>query len=206
MSRIFIPNMNDESMIRIENAMVYDFDESVRASKFPMSTNVNMLDDILGDRQIRLAQSRPGSGHDNYLQGIRIAYDMRITVKALVEAERYHFLDIVSSTSTMHRIAGFDLNECYCKYVDRRMISVMMELIEEYNSNPTLENYLKLLYSNPCGFTYTVRFTTNYRQLKTIYQQRKDHRLPEWMEFCSWIETLPHADLIIGREEDDLND
>jgi hypothetical protein len=33
--------------------------------------------------------------------------------------------------------------------------------------------------------------TTNYRQLKTIYHQRKNHRLPEWREFCEWILTLP---------------
>jgi hypothetical protein len=53
--------------------------------------------------------------------------------------------------------------------------------------------YLQILYSNPCGFQLTARMTTNYRQLKTIYAQRKTHRLPEWRAFCKWIETLPHA-------------
>jgi hypothetical protein len=33
--------------------------------------------------------------------------------------------------------------------------------------------------------------TTNYQQLKTIYQQRRNHRLPEWQVFCDWVETLP---------------
>ena len=54
----------------------------------------------------------------------------------------------------------------------------------------------------------TARLTTNYRALKTVYSQRKNHRLPEWREFCKWIETLPYADeLIIGKEnkqEDNL--
>ena len=52
--------------------------------------------------------------------------------------------------------------------------------------------YLEILYSNPCGMYLTARMTTNYQQLKTIYQQRRFHRLPEWQDFCDWIETLPY--------------
>ena len=78
----------------------------------------------------------------------------------------------------------------------------MKEKVAEYNENPTKENYLKVLYSNPCGFKLTAKMTTNYRQLKTIYSQRKTHKLPEWREFCSWIESLPYAkELIIGEKD-----
>lgn len=187
------------SIINIRNVGIYDLEESIRASKFPMSVEPDGENADICERQYKLAECEPGSGHDNYLQGIRVAFDMDITAKALVEAERYHFFDIVSSTSTMHRITKFDLDKCYCRYVDARVRPIMKQLVYEYNSNPTPENYLKLLYTNPCGFTYTIRFTTNYRQLKTIYIQRKNHRLPEWQEFCKWIETLPHSELITGR-------
>lgn len=191
-----------ESMLNIRNVNVYDLEESVRASKFPMSTNPYEETSYVSGRQYKLAECKPGTGHDNFLQGIRVAFDMDITVKALVEAERYHFFDIVSSTSTMHRITKFDLDKCYCKYVDSRIRAVMKTLVLEYNAHPTEELLLKILYSNPCGFTYTVRFTTNYRQLKTIYIQRKKHKLPEWREFCKWIETLPYAEFIAGRDND----
>ena len=60
--------------------------------------------------------------------------------------------------------------------------------------------YLEILYNNPAGFRLTAGMTTNYRQLKTIYAQRKNHRLPEWREFCKWIQTLPHSELIIGKD------
>jgi hypothetical protein len=69
-----------------------------------------------------------------------------------------------------------------------------MELLKKnYEENPTPENYLNLLYSNPAGFELTARLTTNYRCLRNVYQQRKNHRLPEWREFCKWIESLPFA-------------
>jgi len=189
-----------DSMLNIRNVYIYDLEDSIRASKFPMSTNPDDETAYFSNRQYKLAECAPGTGHDNFLHGIRVAFDMDITVKALVEAERYHFFDIVSSTSTMHRITNFDLDKCYCKYVDSRIRVIMKQLVNEYNANPTEEGLLKILYSNPCGFTYTIRFTTNYRQLKTIYIQRKNHMLPEWREFCKWIETLPYAELIIGRD------
>ena len=66
----------------------------------------------------------------------------------------------------------------------------------------TKEQYLKILYSNPCGFKLTARMTTNYRCLRNIYIQRKDHRLPEWRAFCKWIETLPYFDELIAWQGD----
>ena len=99
----------------------------------------------------------------------------------------------------MHRIAKFDLKTSYNEYVDKRIIEVMEELKSDYENNPTAENYLRLLYNNPSGFELTARLTTNYRCLRNVYQQRKNHRLPEWREFCKWVETLPYAkELIIN--------
>ena len=61
--------------------------------------------------------------------------------------------------------------------------------------------YLEILYSNPAGFKITARMTTNYRQLKTIYKQRRYHRLPEWQIFCDWLETLPYSEFITRKEK-----
>ena len=79
--------------------------------------------------------------------------------------------------------------------------SQFLGLVEEGKDVSTLQDlanqkYLEILYSNPAGFKLTARMTTNYRQLKTIYFQRRTHRLPEWRVFCEWIETLPYADFI----------
>ena len=80
----------------------------------------------------------------------------------------------------------------------------MKEKVEEYNSTEDspekVKKYLEILYTNPAGFELTARLTTNYRCLKNIYMQRKNHRLPEWREFCSWIGSLPYAkELILPR-------
>jgi hypothetical protein len=82
-------------------------------------------------------------------------------------------------------------NQCN-EYVTENTIREVERLKELYLADKTAENYLTLLYNVPVGFRLTARMTTNYRQLKTIYQQRKTHRLPEWREFCAWCESLPY--------------
>ena len=180
----------------VSNTRVYGFDESIKASKYPMATNTEDCTVEITERQKVLASSPKGEGHDNFLCGIVVQFDLTFTVKAWTEAERYHFFDIVSSQSTMHRISKFDLDEQYIGYVDERIIAIMNELKDRYNETKDAEDYLRLLYSNPCGFRLTAAMSTNYRQLKTIYSQRRFHRLPEWREFCEWVESLPHSELI----------
>lgn len=195
--------MNYSEMI--SDVEIYGLEKSVRASKYPMIVDINKATTDIVDRTISLAQAPKGSGHDNFLKGITVQFDLTMTPKMSVELERYHFIDFISSQSTMHKITQFDLDKAYIKYVDKRIIEIMKEKVSEYNeltdkaSEEAKEKYLEILYSNPCGFRLTSRMTTNYQQLKTIYSQRKTHRLPEWKAFCGWIETLPYAkEFIIG--------
>lgn len=184
----------------ISNIHVYGIENAVRGSKFPMATDTGSLSSDIVERTKKLGQSPVGAAHDQFLTGCLIQFDLTFTVKAWTEAERYHFFDFISSQSTMHRISKFDLDNQYIKYVDPRMIEVMNDLKDRYNETNDKEDYLRLLYSNPCGFKLTAAMTTNYRQLKTIYYQRKNHRLPEWREFCEQIEKLPYfKELVLGE-------
>lgn len=182
----------------INNWAVYGLEESVKASKYPMAVDIGELNSEITNRTLNLANCQTGTGHDQFLTGIIVQFDLTLSIKCWVEAQRYHFLDFVSSQSTMHRIAKMDIEEQCNEYVHVGTISIVKGLLDCYNDNPTPENYLRLLYNIPVGFRLTARMTTNYRQLKTIYQQRKNHRLPEWQVFCDWIRTLPHNEFITG--------
>ena len=193
----------------ITDVKVYGLEESIKASKYPMAVDTDKCTSEITNRTISLGTCHSGEGHDNFLKGIVVQFDLTMTPKMSVELERYHFIDFVSSQSTMHRITKFDLDKAYIRYVDQRCIDIMKEKVAEYNSlqerikNSEAEDkfplqeiakskYLEILYTNPCGMYLTARMTTNYQQLKTIYQQRRHHRLPEWQEFCDWCEQLPH--------------
>lgn len=191
--------------MKIENVNVYDLEQSLIASGYPMVTDIEMRSvdekDLNRATKLSIASVRDNGAHGQFLTGIRVAFDLTFTNKAWIEAERYRFLEFVSSQSTMHRIPKFNLDNQYNEYVDPRVIEIMKEKVNEYNnledSDKKTQKYLEILYTNPAGFELTARLTTNYRCLKNIYRQRKNHRLPEWREFCKWIETLPLAQELI---------
>lgn len=207
----------------VNNVKVYGLKESIKRAKYPKSVNIELLNDELTPGIKNLGNAPRGSGHDNFLKGIIVQFDVTFTNKVWPEAERYHWFDFVSSQSTMHKITEFDLDKSYIGYVDPRMIAIMKEKVEAYKqlqsyykeeknnmSEPEAQRvkaeldgkYLEVLYNNPAGFKLTAGMTTNYQQLKTIYYQRKTHRLPEWREFCAWIETLPmFKELCLGGED-----
>ena len=208
----------------VSNIRIYDLDECFHASGYPMRTSTEWEEARESElkRGVNLSQAADWQGaHDQFLTGIRVSFDLTFTNKAWVEAERYRFLEFVSSQSTMHRITKFDLRNQYNEYVDPRIIEIMEEKVAQHNKllaelaqtptddeynrerlkNLITQKYLEILYSNPAGFMLTARLTTNYRCLKNIWRQRRNHRLPEWRAFCKWIETLPYAKELICYEE-----
>lgn len=204
-------------MPNISNVAVYGLHESIRTAKYPKAVNLDSLNTELTKGIKACANCDTGEGHDNFLKGIIVQFDLTFSNKAWVEAERYHFLDFISSQSTMHKITKFNLQEQCNRYVDQRIIDIVQAKIKEYNrlvkydvsheksierKHQMEELYLEILYNVPAGFELTAGMTTNYQQLKTIYQQRKHHRLPDWQMFCDWCETLPmFKELCIDRNK-----
>lgn len=192
------------------NVRVYGLENSIRVAKFPMTVDIDKVTDETTKTTNNLALEPPGTAHNNFLCGIVVQFDLTATNKFWVEFERYHFADIVSSQSTMHRITRFDIKNSYIEYTNPKVIEIMKNLVEEYNnienkqSKEAKEKYLEILYTNPAGFQLTAGITTNYLQLKTMYQQRKNHRLPEWREFCKFLETLPHSEWITDKKVDEM--
>lgn len=202
----------------ISNVQIYGFEDAVKGAKYSYAVDLNKVSSEISKSTIALAASQPGSGHDQFMTGIIVQFDLTFSNKAWVEAERYKFLDFITSQSTMHRITKFNLDDVYMPQVDKRIVEIMKEKVAAYNQLQTeikekQENgkdvtaltakldqmYLELLYSNPAGFRLTAKMSTNYRALKTIYRQRKDHKLPEWRAFCQWVRTLPHSEFITGE-------
>lgn len=187
-------------MPKISNTQVYGLENAIKASKYPFATDVDSVNSDITDRTMSLANCKTGTGHDNFLNGIVVQFDLTFSNKAWVEGERYHFLDFVSSQSTMHCISKMDIRNMCNKYVTETMIKEVERLKDVYLTTEAKEDYLRLLYNIPSGFELTARMTTNYRQLKTIYQQRRTHRLPDWQMFCDWIENeLPHSEFITQK-------
>lgn len=198
-------------MVTIKNCKIFDLKESVIACRNAMRlTPPEYTDEEFEKslpRAIQLAKCGGGSGHSNFRKGIRVSFDIKYPNYFSPELQRYHFFDIVTSSSKMHKLTSMDMDACFNKYVTQESKDQMKRLLDDYSKAETNDDkytcFMRLLSNCPQGIELFMRVTTNYEQLATIYRQRRNHRLREdWSAFCNMIESLPYAkELIICDDE-----
>ena len=197
-------------MLEISNWKVYDLEESINACRYSMMEEIPGQIDFEKslERAKKLAKCSTSSGECNFLSGIRVAYDIKYPQYISPELQRYHFNDIVTSQSKMHKLIKMDLEKCCNKYVTGATIDNLNSYIKAYNDSleapfPQTQyyNWMTVISNCPLGLELTMRCTTNYLQLRTIYHQRKNHKLKEdWGAFCDWIKSLPYSKELITIE------
>lgn len=95
-------------MSRIINTRVYGLDESIIASGYPKLAELPSLEHASRlahahmARARILAKAKGGSGHDCFLKGIIVQADFIMSHGWWMQAQRYHWFDIVSSQSKEH--------------------------------------------------------------------------------------------------------
>lgn len=224
-------------MLEIKNIKIYDLEESVIACRnamrlTPPEYTSEEFEKSL-DRAMKLVlASKNGTVkcHDNFLVGIRVSFDIIYPQYWTPEFQRYHFADIVTSSSKMHRLIKMDFEKSCNKYVSRESIDQLKYEVDRYNNILNTEwkedsyvifilrngdritaktkndalyyAYMGCISNCPMGLELFMRVSTNYKQLQTIYFQRKNHKLKEdWQAFCNFIEELPYfKELILGSE------
>ena len=192
-------------MLEISNWKVYDLRESVIACRNAMRINPAPITDeefnASMPRAITLANSPSGSGHSTFLSGIRVSFDIKYPNYISPELQRYHWIDIVSSSSKMHRLSSMDMDTCFNKYVTDESKEQMKRLVKKFNDTKSYEDFMVMLSNCPQGIELFMRVSTNYLQLRTLYRQRKTHKLKEdYGAVCEFIEKLPYAnEFIIGN-------
>jgi hypothetical protein len=196
--------------MKIKNTKVYGLNESIVRSGYPMQVGEPdglikfAIADILEEdidsskdekRAKKLSSAPIGSGHDNFLKGIVVQFDLQYPEYFSPQLQRYHWIDIISSQSKMHKIMSKHLT------IHDFVLPISQLWIDHLNDYIDDNKFDALMNELPSGYLKWMGISTNYLQLKTIYNQRKNHKLEEWRKFCQWIETLPMGELITGEQK-----
>lgn len=229
-------------MTEIKDIKVYELEESIIASGLAMRTEpYDYENEYISHtnfekhlkRCCKLVKASKESDihcHDNFLTGIRVSFDIKYPQYLSPEMQRYHFFDIVTSMSKMHRLVKMELKKCCNKYTSPDAIRAAQDAIDVYKTMLkdesitsfkywtydndiekciTVEGREEALYaafmvmvnSCPLGLELWMRVSTNYKQLQTIYYQRRHHKLKEdWGAVINMIENLPYfKEFILGE-------
>ena len=139
---------------------------------------------------------KAGSGHNSMFKGVTFNMVIDFPLYWLKEYQRYHFTDIISSQSTMHKILEFNLDDMFTDEVDPRAIEIIKDLKEQYNLEQDKDKkkaiWRRLINTLPDGFHMSMGITMNYLQAISIVGQRKNHKLSEWRDdFVPFLLDLP---------------
>ena len=201
--------------MKVTGTKIYDLEETAIASGFPMQETYDDIDFALEAERMRQCDLKKtdhykrllkfmgnptSSGHCNAFTGILVAFNVTATVKWFHQAERYHFLQIVSSMSTMHRLKSMLRHGTLS--VNSNTDAAVVDILRTKHDVDDYLSFEELVYSAPMGLELTARITTNYLQLMTIFNQRKNHKLKEWRTFCHWIWCLPYMCEFLGHSEE----
>ena len=198
-----------EGLVKVDNARVYGLDESIIASGYPMQIETFNMDEIdLIDKDYKrsrhLGNAVAGSGHDCFLKGIIVQFDLQVPEYIWRQLDRYHFIDYISSQSKMHRITKINLDSVCNRYVYDEVKEILKSIIDKYeaetDTNKKKELFNEIIANTPSGLMLTARMTTNYLQLKSIINQRSSHKMQEWRYLCDWFKTLPMFEELVCKK------
>ncbi len=149
--------------------------------------------------------------HAKFLRQIIVWVDITAPRFWWSEFDTYKVGTVANSQSTMHRLIkdGVSAEEiefpwCADPVTDQDMtntINTINRLIERYKEEENKELKEQLFFAIksllPEGYIQTRLVTLSYATLKNMYNQRKNHRLPQWnTDFVSWVHTLPYSEFI----------
>ena len=173
---------------------------------------------IIGPNDMNLAKRliAGGTEHRKFLRQIFISVDITAPLYWWKEFDTYKVGTTANSTSTMHKLASTPITiDCfetgdYNESIFNKEADPMLQETKVYHHvNDLIEflEYLRVMYNEtkdkrywkelirwlPNGWLQTRTVTMNYENLRSMYHQRKNHKLTEWHSFCEWVETLPYA-------------
>lgn len=138
-------------------------------------------------KEVALKLAVKDGGHNKFLESIYIWLDVTAPRFWWQEADTYR-LSTKQSESTMHTIQKEFLDNGDFEYpIHPQILDYINSLIQQYKITKSINDLLILKNSLPEGFLQRRIWVMNYKCLRNILMQRRNHRLPQWKLFCDYI-------------------
>lgn len=184
----------------------------------------------IGDNDLGLMNKLASAGpvHAKYRRMITVYVDITAPLYWWKEFDTYKVGTVANSCSTMHKIhdkeftandfsyehlmSGFKVptGDNYNDFVIlpggieslENTIIVLNRYRDEYLKTKDKKYWWQMIQLLPSSYNQRRTVMLNYEVLANIYKWRKDHKLDEWRELCTWIESLPYFKLITEENGD----
>lgn len=210
-------------MIKIENTHIDNIARAVYSARNAMNSwdksDSDIENDVLGEKDLALAKKlvKAGTDHSKFMRMINVTCDITAPLYWIAEHDTYKVGTTRNSCSFMHKglskpfdlenfsFSIYDIDDCILnedekgsmeRYIYGGIIESLNVLRELYIKTKDEGIFALIRQLLPSGYNQRYTWQANYQVLRNIYHSRRFHRLQEWRDFCSWIETLPYSELI----------
>ena len=137
-------------------------------------------------------------GHNKFLESMTVWLEIKAPRYWWQEMDTYRIGTTKQSESTIHTILKRELTqEDFELPLPRIVLNQLNTTIINSRGKDKIEFIRKIKNQLPEGFLQKRILCTNYKTLKNMFVQRKNHALLEWKVFIQCLkENLEHADLI----------
>ena len=172
------------------------------------------------DKDLMMKLASGGSVHAKYRRMITVTVDITAPLYWWKEFDTYKVGTVANSCSTMHKIhsKAFTLDDFSHEHlmgiqdfvhfdnftldtlspigILARTIDMLNECRNNYLETKDKRWWWQMIQLLPNSYNQKRTVMLNYEVLVGIYRDRRNHKLTEWVDFCKWIDTLPHAEVI----------
>lgn len=203
-------------MIRIDNLEIYGIESAMRGMRNPMNSwQLNDTTDIfIGDNDLKLLKQlvKAGADHRKVLRQMFISCDITAPLYWWKELDTYKVGVTANSQSTMHKLCSRPLTVHDFSFEDMHdqewIVGVLLDnlnsRIRDYKADMKQNKVLwrTIIQLLPCAYNQTRTITMNYENVLNMYQQRKNHKLSEWRDFCQYMyDNLDYCKILIDELE-----
>lgn len=185
--------------MKILSYRIHGLDDALENAGLPFESGKPRIKTItaLANSEIR--------SHAKFMRQIMVAMKVEASRAWWTEFDTYKIGVVSMSTSTMHTLLNKKLTlddfvipenigNSGLDYEIKEQIKRTIEKIElikkEYKDEDKTHILMAIKYILPESFKRTSYVTLNYESLRTIYNDRKSHRLNEWQVFLKSVEEI----------------
>ena len=171
------------------------------------------------DQKLMMKLRNAGTDHRKYMRMLTVYLDITAPLYWWKEFDTYKVGTVANSCSTMHKIHAkrFTIDDFSHEHLCELSMKNLEDIVEVLNKCRDLylgfdgfkhevgertqkDYWWQMIQLLPSSYNQKRTVMLNYEVLANIYKSRKNHKLDEWHVLCEWIEKLPYAELITGKE------
>lgn len=205
-------------MIKVENIDVWGFEHAIRGCRNPMNSwgksdsgyGIDGEDEnvfVVGKNDLDLMRRlyKAGTEHRKYLRQIFVSMDITCSQTIWSQFDTYKIGVTKNSCSKMHRIhvKPFEMSDFSHEGISEvggttmgaftTVLETLESLRKRYNATHEKKYWRAMIDLLPMGYNLKATVTMNYENVMNILNQRSNHKMDEWTDFCGVLRNLPYV-------------